>query len=295
MLLTEKLEHLPFSNSEQVIVEYILQKKWDIKDQTTAHIAAETFSSKSTLVRMAQRLGFKGWQDFKTAFLDEIHYLQKSQSSIDANLPFQATDSLPQIAHQLATLKQEVIEDTQSLLDFAVLKSAIDLLADAQTIHVFATSNNNLLPLTFQQKMSRIKRDVRVHSLEGEQYFDAYQAQPNSCALLISYSGETTSLLRVTQILHQHQIPIILLTSIGESTISQYATHRLSISTKEKLYSKIATFATDESVLYLLDLLYSGIFALSYEDNLTFKIKAAAFIESGRRASSTIMAEHTEN
>lgn len=291
MLLTEKLEHLTFSNSEEAIVSYVLANQLDIEHKTTAQIAAETFSSKSTLVRLAQKLGFSGWQEFKKAFLEEIAYLHKNASSIDANFPFQEKDNILQISSQLATLKKEVIEDTQDLLSIKDLNKAISILSKAQTIHVFATSNNNLLPLTFQQKMARIRRDVRVHSLEGEQYFDAYQARPDSCALLISYSGETRSLLKVVKILHRHQIPMVLLTSIGDNSMTALADCRLSISTKEKLYSKIATFATDESILYLLDLLYSGIFTLDYRDNLDFKIEAAAYIEMDRQASSDILRE----
>lgn len=291
MLLTEKLETFPFSNSEQAIVDYILDKGLEIKEQTTSQIAQETFASKSTLVRMAQRLGYSGWQEFKLAFVDELLYLARSQGQIDANIPFQKTDHIFHIAQQMTLLKQEVIEDTQSLLQAQTINKALRLLGQAQTIHVFATSNNNLLPMTFQQKMSRIRRDVRVHSLDGEQYFAAYQALPNSCALLISYSGETRSLQKVARILKEHQIPIVMLTSVGENTISQFADCCLYISTREKLYSKIATFATDESILYLLDLLYAGIFAQNYDDNLAFKIGAAASIETDRMPSSTIMEE----
>lgn len=293
MLLIEKIEYQPFSNSEQAVINYILEKKLDIEHQTTTEIAAATFSSKSTLVRTAKKLGFSGWQEFKVAFIKELTYLNSNVSQIDANLPFQKTDNIQQITNQLAALKKEVIEDTQSLLSYKTLNKAIRTLSESQTIHIFATSNNNLLPLTFQQKMSRIRRDVRVHSLEGEQYFDAYQALPNSCALLISYSGETSSLLKVAKILHLQNIPIILLTSIGENSISELADCRLFISTKEKLYSKIATFTTDESILYLLDVLYSGIFALNYDENLAFKIKAASFIEANRQASSSIMEEES--
>lgn len=291
MLLIEKIEYQTFSNSEQAVIDYILDNKLNIEHQTTAEIASATFSSKSTLVRTAQKLGFSGWQEFKAAFIKEWTYLSSNISQINANLPFQKSDNIQEISHQLATLKKEAIDDTQSLLSYKTLNKAIRTLAASQTIHVFATSNNNLLPLTFQQKMSRIRRDVRIHSLAGEQYFDAYQAFPNSCALLISYSGETTSLLRIATILHRRNIPIILLTSIGESSISRLTDCCLFISTKEKLYSKIATFTTDESILYLLDLLYSGIFALDYDENLSFKIEAASYIEANRQASSKIMEE----
>ena len=42
----------------------------------------------------------------------------------------------------------------------------------------------------------------------------------------------------------------------------------LPICTREKQYSKIATFTTDSSIAYVLDVLYSCLFALDYEKNL---------------------------
>ena len=56
----------------------------------------------------------------------------------------------------------------------------------------------------------------------------------------------------------------------------------LRICTREKQYSKIATFTTDSSIAYLLDVLYSSVFVLDYEKNLQLRIDAARAIEQGR-------------
>ncbi len=56
----------------------------------------------------------------------------------------------------------------------------------------------------------------------------------------------------------------------------------LPICTREKQYSKTATFTTDSSIAYVLDVLYSCLFALDYEKNLQLKIDAAREIEQGR-------------
>ena len=56
----------------------------------------------------------------------------------------------------------------------------------------------------------------------------------------------------------------------------------LRICTREKLYSKIATFSTDASFEYLLDVLYSCVFRRDYDKNLQLKIQPAQAIERGR-------------
>ena len=65
----------------------------------------------------------------------------------------------------------------------------------------------------------------------------------------------------------------------------------LRICTRERQYSKIATFTTDSSIAYLLDVLYSCMFALDYEKNLQMKIDAGRVIELGRESTVEIIRE----
>ena len=75
MLIRERLENFDFSNSEQKIVTYILEKKAAIQEMTTKEIAEATYTSPSTLVRIAHKMNFSGWSDLKEAFLKEEEYL----------------------------------------------------------------------------------------------------------------------------------------------------------------------------------------------------------------------------
>lgn len=291
MFLSEKMELYPFSPNERHIVNYLLATPHAIEDQTTAQIAQATFSSKSALVRLAQKLDFKGWVDFKKAFLEEIRYLEQSSASSDANLPFDATDNLATIASKIAHLEKEAIDDTQALLDPKTLRQVTQLLNTSETIHLFAVSNNLHNSQEFVHNMNRIQKDVRLHSLEGESVFGAYLAKPKSCAIVLTYSGETRLLLRILQLLKDQSIPIILMTSLGENSSTPYADHILRLATREKLYSKIGTFSTDTSIAYLLNVLYASVFAQNYQQNLDLRISASRAIEYERTSDSDILAE----
>ena len=294
MFLIEKMEIFPFSTNERHIVNYLLSEKQLIEGMSTADIAKATYSSKSALVRIAKKLDFSGWVDFKKAFLTELYYLDKLNQSVDANLPFSKQDNLITIANRIAKLKQEAILDTVSLLDNATLEQAVNLLEQAKSIHIFAASNNLLNAQEFQHNMKRIQKGVHVHQLHGEILFDAYLVPKESCALVISYSGETLSLQRVMKLLRRHHIPIILLTSLGENKSTNLTNCILRLATREKLYSKIGTFSTDASITYLLDLLYSGVFAQNYENRLALRIHASQLIEFERTSSSKILNEAEE-
>ena len=289
MLIRERLEEGDFSNSERAIVDFILDRKQDIKDMTTKEIAQGAFASPSTLVRIARKMGFGGWNELKEAFLKEEEYLQSHFQEIDANLPFQRRDPIMAIAGKIAALRKEAIDDTRSLLTHDELQKATLYMRKASSVGVYAVSNNLILAGEFQHNMTRIGKKVELCQLQGETVYKAYMAERTSCALIISYSGETPVLVRGAEILKKHKIPVILITNIGESSLSKMADCVLRICTRERQYSKIATFTTDSSIAYLLDVLYSCMFALDYEKNLQMKIDAGRVIELGRESTVEII------
>lgn len=291
MLIRERLERCEFSNSERVIIDFILKEKMNIKNMTMKEIANATYTSPSTLIRIAHKMKFKGWNELKEAYLKEEEYLQTHFLDIDANLPFSNDDTIMSIASKIATLKKEAIDDTLSLVRHDDLQKAVQMIKKASSIYVFALSNNGLITQEFAHNMSRIKKKVTICNLQGELVYSAINVDIQSCAIIVSYSGETPILSRVIQALKMNGIPIIAITNIGENTVSRNADVVLRICTREKLYSKIATFSTDVSFEYILDLLYSCVFSLDYDKNLERKTKISQMIEKGRFSTIDIMKE----
>lgn len=291
MLIQERLERCDFSASEKVIINFILKEKIKIKNMTTKDIANATFTSPSTLIRIAHKMKFNGWNELKDAYLKEVEYLQSHFLDIDANYPFTNEDTIMSIASKLAMLKKEAIDDTLSLVSHDDLQTAVQIIRKHSAIYLFAVSNNGLITQEFAHNMSRIQKKVTICNLQGELVYSAINADVNSCAIIVSYSGETPILKRVMQALKSKDIPIIAITNIGESTVSKNADVVLKICTREKLYSKIATFSTDISFEYVLDLLYSCVFSLNYDQNIDRKKKISQMIETGRFSTLDIIKE----
>lgn len=219
MLLTEKMETLSFTYTEQKIIHYLLSEKQNIATKNLRQLSADCFVSKSAFIRIAKKLGYSGWNECKKALLQEFDYLSHQENNIDANFPFKKTDTLIQIAHNLVTLKKETLDETVQLNNPSTIEKAITLLNYSQTIHLFAVSNNLLIVEEFANQMNRIGKDVRIHYLQNELYFSAYLADSKSCALIVSYSGNTNELIQVAKLLVRRNIPIISITSLGENKL----------------------------------------------------------------------------
>lgn len=280
MLISNKLESInSLSKSEEILANYILNEKENIKNLSTKDLANATYTSPSTVIRLSQKLGFSGWNELKEKYLEELQYLNKHFTNVDPNIPFESHDTLMSIASKVAHLAYDSINDTLSLLRNDALQKAVNLLDKSQTINVYGTSNSLLMAYDFKHKMLRINRHVEIVNLPGEQLVVASNSTSNNCAILISYSGESKEVLQIAKILKNKKTPMIILTSIGENSLKPFADCTFSITTREKLYSKIGTYSSNTSIHLILDILYSCFFKINYNDNLEYKTNMSKNID----------------
>ena len=271
-IMTQLEFELDFSNSEKEIAHYILNEGENILHMSIKELAKQTYTSPATIVRLCQKLGLDGYSDFKIKYSAELQIDLANHNRIDVNFPFKESDNDITIAHKLANMNQEVITETMQLIDYDQLAKIVNELYKHQEIDVYGTGNSLLAALSFQHKMMRIQRNVNVKNIAGEQVFMSYNSNDKKIALIISYSGETYELLKIARILNEKKTPIIVLTSVGDNHLSHYANYVLNMGSREKIFTKIAPFASQISMEYLLNLIYSCIFNKDYQNNIYYKI-----------------------
>ncbi|SJZ87303.1 transcriptional regulator, RpiR family [Pilibacter termitis] len=288
MLIKEKMQTEKFSTSEQAIIAFLLENPETLDNLTVQQIATKTYTHPSALIRLAKKLGFSGYSELRNAYLEEWKYLNSHFPSIDANLPFTNQDGLITIAQKMARLTQNTVEDTLSLLHHDELKRAKEILLKADNIRIFGTNANTLISQDFALKMNRIRKNVATSTNLAESLYEAYNCPSTSCGILLSYTGENLSILRIAQALKERGLPVIAITSIGENSLSKLADCVLSITTRERLYSKIGNFTINTSICYLLDVLYSVVFAENYQKNLDHLIEIGQVIDQRTSSLSVI-------
>ena len=278
MLIVNQIENTHFSKTEREIVDYIIDQGMNIEKMSANEIARNTFTSAPLLVRIAKKLGYSGFNEFKSAYLKELAYMLE-ETDVDASIPFLLSDDLMTITKNLALLEKETIQDTEQLNHHDDLQHAIRLLEDAKTIDVYGVLDNVLLAKHFKALMMYIDKDVQVIDQVTGQKRSACLANKNHCAIIISYSGQTREMVEVAEIYHKRQIPFISITCMAENSISRLANATLYLSSREMLHIKIGDFASTTSLKYLIDVLYAGIFSKNYQKNLETKIVVASYVD----------------
>ena len=291
MLLSQQIEELHLPHAEAAVAKYILEQGSQLKGMSTRKIASKAYTTPATLVRLGQRLGFEGWTDFFTAFLEEHEYLERHFNKIDANCPFSKSDNQTTIANKIAALHVESIQDTMALLDYNQLQKAVNCLLKAQNIYLVGVSVSLDCTWLFKRNMQRNGKNVILESNQGELFFSLFSATKNDCAIIVSYSGTTKRVVDAMSILNKQNVPTILITGLGNNDITENASHVIHMTTRERLSSKIGNFTTEVSIHLILDILYSCYFAENYEKNWDMRLYIAHQVEQYRPSKNQIMME----
>lgn len=290
MLIQEKLKEIDaFSDIEKSIAEYILKIDMKIKKESVRHIAEHTYTSPSSVMRFCQKLGFEGYVDFKEAYIQEIEYLSSHFQDVDANYPFLPNDKNVVIANKIGILYEETIKDTLTLIHHDTLQQAANMLEKAKNIYVCSSGASKDIAKVFKDNMLKIGKTVISYHNTSDIYYEACFRDQTSCFIIISYSGETARAVKVAQKLKERHIPMIVITSYGQNTLTNLSECCLYISTRQKLISNLGNFSINLSILYILDILYANCFHFHYQQYLKDKIKHSQEMEIDRKSSNPIL------
>lgn len=288
MLIQQKLEELDtLSSNEKEVAQFLLAHKNNIKHLSITEISKQTFTSPSTTVRLAQKLGYYGWKELKEAFYEETKYLESHFMEIDPN----QKNTIQDISGIMASLLKNTIDDTHNLLEHDALQKAVLALNEADSIYIFAITNTASITYDFQYKMKYLYKKVYIIDNPELFAFTFPTIKKNDCCLMISYSGETFSIFHLDHYLKNRVFKAISVTSIGDNSLLHMTDHHLYISTREKLSSKIGHYVSNESIHYILDVLYSCLFSLNYQENIKKKFDFAKTIDYERSSSTSVLQE----
>lgn len=276
---------MEYHDARYAVGEFVLHEQSNLHKYTINQIAEYSYTSKATVVRFAKTLGFDGWKEFMKAFISEMKYLEQHKADADVNYPFDAKSSVNEIIDSIKKVQIESIQDSADLLDVEMLEKAVRYLIKAKHIIIFGLSPNIFIGELFRRKMITIKKQVDIAKL-GEMGIISNTLTEDDCAIMISYSGNNEHAEPMCYIptLLENKVSVIGITSGGDNYMRKELDCVLTMSSKERLYTKISNFATEESLQYIFNVLFSCYFAKHYQDNNLYKLQNSKILESSRWA-----------
>ena len=282
MLLIDKLRlQKDLTNTEKRIADYILRNLTTIPAINVADLAKDTYTSHSSVIRLAKKMGYEGFRDFRVAVSEVAHSELYRSNPVDANFPFLPQDSTKEIAKKIADLTINTVQRTYAQLDDTVLDETANLLAKAERIFLFAQGDSQIRARSFQNKLVKINKFLIIADEYADEDWNAASLTSKDCAIFITYRARVPQYERMLKHFMNENNPSILLTGNSRSNLIPLATQSLVFTQEEMDFLKVSTFSSQVAFEYILDTLFSLLYAKEFQRNRADLKQKNEWIETG--------------
>lgn len=188
------------------ILEDIKKISGEVTNFNIIEMAGRLHTSKSTLLRLAQKLGFKGYSEFK------YHFSLNVQSNIRSG------------DDDLKNLIKKDIDQTIRLAENTNFASLVKLIRESKTIYCYGTGNSQKKALEeFSRLLLTIDKHVIVIPTSTEFPLIMSMISKNDVLFICSLNGNTPKIKEVISSLEKVEIPIIGISKFSQNYLSEHS------------------------------------------------------------------------
>lgn len=206
------------------ILDFILDEPSAIGSYSSQALAAKVGVSQSSIVKLTQRLGFKGFTAFKLAIIEDIgrkHAILEPERPIHNKI--NSDDSSLTIAQKLVQEKNHALIATTNAIDFSEFETITTLLNQAQRIQIVGIGGSALTAKDLAFKLLKIGMTALTEQDSHVQIATANALTKNDVQIVISYSGSRKEILMAAQTALDKGATVIALTSTKKSPLRKLA------------------------------------------------------------------------
>lgn len=197
-----------FSDTEKSICEFLLENEQQLINMNINELAKKSLSSKSSVIRFSQKLGFTGFSEMKTFIKWEHEKKNKKNNS------YRFYD---QIIRDL--------EETINYLKNTNLSDIYEQIDLAKNIYVMSTGTTQQLQASELQRLFMMsEKDVRVipSNIKAAEFKRMYEILSNQdLVFILSLSGENIELEDSINLLSQKNVKTVSISNFQSSFLSK--------------------------------------------------------------------------
>jgi len=189
-------------------------------NETTAlkDVAEDAGVSEAMVVKIAKKLGFNGFRDFRAAL---VNY-----NSLDvANLHQEISpdDSAADLIQKVFRTAVQALEETMSILDAEAFERAADVLYRARNREFYGLGGSAQIARDVAHKFLRIGLRATVHDDAHMMLMSAAMLGPDDAVMVFSHSGTTSAVLDALELARRNGARCIAVTNYATAPIAEIA------------------------------------------------------------------------
>ncbi len=250
------------ASSEHKIAEYLLANPMQAVSLGVQEVASSAGSSSSACIRLANHLGYSGYSALRMALAKEVFSSEKEHLEVPISQITEQT-STSEIVHLVVTSTSESIKENEFRVDIKTLDSVVDAIIHANHLVVSGVGASGIVASDFQQKLFRLGLHAVYTPDSDMQIVEACALSNQDVLVVFSYSGETSSMLKVAREAKKSGAMVVAITRIGGNSLSRIADSTLHVVNSESLFREGATLSRFGQLL-VVDLIYTLILVRSH-------------------------------
>ncbi len=248
--------------AEQRVADFILKHAEELIYLTVTELAERTQTSESTVVRLCQKIGYKGYQEFKIMLARDL--VGPTEHVYETIEP---TDSLVALKTKVFQANAQALKDTIEVLDDAELERAVGALAKARRVEIYGIGGSAPLALDAYHKFMKLGIHAVWLNDSDLMAMSSKLLAADDVALGISHTGASRDVIDAMENAHNAGATTICITHRATSPITKLSHIKLFTAAKETAFGSDA-MSSRIAQLTIIDTLYAGIANRDYDTAL---------------------------
>ncbi|QJR80466.1 SIS domain-containing protein [Alteromonas pelagimontana] len=240
------------SISETKLATFTLDSPNAVRDLSSQELANVVGVSQSSVVKFAQKLGYKGYPAFKLAVIDSLN---KEIPNTQIHGQITLSDGFEQMADKLLASKISVLNETRNLNEMVAFERAVELLKNAKRILICGVGGSALVCKDFSYKLQKLGMTALAEADGHVQLASAATYNESDVLVAISESGATREIVNVIHEARKNQVKIISITKYGQNQVSEHADVQL-FSVAEEASLRLSSILARTAQELIIDMLF---------------------------------------
>ena len=256
-LIRIRQRYAGFAQSDKKLADFLLSQPDRARHLSSQQLAGEAGVSQSSVVKFAQKIGYKGFPALKLA-ISEALVSNPNPQSMPVHNQIRGDDPMRLVGEKLIKENVAAMHATLDVNTEEKLLESVAMLRDARRIVLTGIGASGLVARNFGWKLTKIGYNAIVEQDMHALLATVQAMSPDDLLLAISYSGERREINMAAGEALRVGSQILAITGFNPNALQQQATLCLYTIAEEQA-TRSAAISSTSAQMMLTDLLFMGL------------------------------------
>mgnify|MGYP001195370079 FL=1 len=205
--------------AEKRVAKFILNHPEEAIMMNVSELARRSDVSDATVIRMCKRIGYTGYSQMRVILANDLGKIQTNEVKNDGKRP----GNIPELFQRFSAS----LVDVQRNLDEQTLFSCVELLQNADFVHIAAAGNTTPMANDLGFRLERFGVRATYSMVTDYMLNHLSLATERDVLIAISHSGTSRQVVQACELARQRGLKVIAITGSEYSPVSSMADYLL--------------------------------------------------------------------